>query len=62
MDEDFHLIIPVALLLRTMEIYYMSMGELKFEEHLLYDCRGACDILSCFLKKYVFLMFTEVQS
>ena len=33
MDGDFHLIIiPVALLLRTMEIYRVSMGELKFKD------------------------------
>ena len=50
-DEDFHLIILVLLLLRTMEVYYMFMGELKFKKYPFYDYRGPCDILNCFLKK-----------
>ena len=53
-DEDFYLIIPVLLLLRTMEIY-MLMGDLKFKKHPFCDCRGPCNILSCFLKKLFFL-------
>ena len=61
MDEYFRLIvIPVGLLVRTMEIYYMSMGEFKFKEHLFCDCRSPCDILSCFLENCVFLMFARV--
>ena len=34
-DEDFYLIIPVLVLLRTIEIYYMFMGELKFKKHFV---------------------------
>ena len=54
-DEDFYLIIPVLLLLRTMEIYYTLMGELKFKEHRFCDDRNSYDILSCCLKKLFFL-------
>ena len=54
-DEDFYLIIPVLFLLKTMEIYDMFKGELKFKKHPFCDYRGPCDILSCFLKKLFFL-------
>ena len=60
MDEDFHFIIPVALLYRTMEIYYMSILKLKFKEHPFCDYRDPCDILSCFLKRFVFLIFPKI--
>ena len=42
------------------ECYYMSMLELKFKEHTFCDCRSPCNVLSCFLKKCVFLMFAKV--
>ena len=54
-DEDFHLIIPVLLLLRTMNIYYMFMRELKFKKPPFCDYSGPCNILSCFLEKLFFL-------